>query len=576
MILSTFADPEKMTKFLSASGLTTSSSTSVEIDLHMTALARYFDATLEQTDFSNYQYIVKVADPATLTTTSTVVTSQGTAGHLPVGTANFYVVESQYGLALYDEMNGMVDQADVPVELMGAITANAVTELPADYQWGRLRLISRNRPFATEWAVAQTNFSKKPNLVIVDSGINFTHNEFQGLDTEDLYALDYFNGDFRDDAGHGTGVASYACGVNIGVHRHLKLLNCKIFSAAYKPNALDLAKALDAVYDRFVADPSTPMVVNMSWVVNKNHYLEAKIQNMIDAGIGIVAAAGNSGIDVSLLTPAGMTNVITVAASDKDDVGAGFNNFSIADTEITTNYGLNVDIFAPGVDCIGADYRASNSYFNISGTSISAGYISGAMAAILALIPGTYYSDAKRILIEYSTSGAMLLDFDKFTFTQNQLAYLITSPGLTVADETSYYLGYLTADIPSIVGNINTLMNLSKYNLTTAEQFVFSINADNADSLTTLQNCISTTQEGDFTVTAPTVEWQVDEKIRLYSFKIQATSESGSITFISPNLIFFATNPDVVDSLTGDITTALENIDNQSFFAAWTSGVQIK
>ena len=133
----------------------------------------------------------------------------------------------------------------------------------------------------------------------------------------------------------------------------------------------------------------------------------------------------------------------------------------------------------------------------------------------------------------------------------------------------SYYLGYINADIPSIVGNINSVMNLSRYNLTTNEQFVFSITTDDANTLTTLQGCISTTQEGDFTVTAPNLEWQVDEKIRLMSFKIQAISESGSITFISPNLIFFATNPDVVDSLTGDITTALESIDNQSFFAAW-------
>ena len=569
MILSTFTDAEKMTKFLSASGLTTSSSTSVEIGLHMTALARYFDATLEQTDFSNCQYIVKVADPASLTTTSTVVTSQGTSGQLSVGLTSFYVVESQFGLALYDEVNGMLDQADIPIDLMGAIDATAITELPTDYQWGRLRLISRNRPFATEWSLAQTNYSRKPNLVIIDSGINFNHSEFQGLETEDFYALDYFNGDFGDDAGHGTAIASFACGASIGVHRHLKLLNCKVFSSTYRPTVLDLVKALDAAYDKFVEDPTVPMVVNMSWVTTKNHYLEAKIQNMIDAGIGIVAAAGNAGMDVSLLTPAGMTNVITVAASDQDDVGAGFNNFSVADIEITTNYGLNVDIFAPGVDCIGADYRAPNSYFKISGTSVSAGYISGAVAGILALVPGTYYSDAKRILIDYSTKGSLLLDFDQFTFEQNQLGYLITSPGASSVDEMSYYLGYINADIPSIVGNINSVMNLSRYNLTTNEQFVFSITTDDANTLTTLQGCISTTQEGDFTVTAPNLEWQVDEKIRLMSFKIQAISESGSITFISPNLIFFATNPDVVDSLTGDITTALESIDNQSFFAAW-------
>lgn len=577
MILATFADPAKLASFLTAAGLTTSSTTTVDIGLHMTALARSFDASLEQTDFSTYQYIVKVEDPSTLATTSTVVNTIGTNGYIPVGTENFYVVESQHGLALYDEMNGMVDQADTPVELMGVITNNpGFTELPADYQWGRLRLISRSRPFATTWTLAQTNYYKKPNLVIVDSGINFSHTEFQGLDTEDFYALDHFEGDFRDDSGHGTGVASFACGTNLGIHRHLNLVNCKIFSTTYKPNALDLANALNAVYDKFVADTSTPMVVNLSWVVSKNHYLEAIIQNMINAGISVVTAAGNSGMDVSLLTPAGMTDVITVAASDQDDVGAGFNNFSIADQAITTNYGLNIDIFAPGVDCVTADYRADNAYVKVSGTSISSGYISGCLAAILALIPGTYYEDAKRILLDYSTKGSLLLDLDKFTFTQNKLAYLISAESTLSAESSAFYLGHVGNDNTSIVGNVNQLISVSRYKSTTGEEFEYSISCDDPIIETLLINSMSLTSDGDFTVTNPDISWNPGEKLKLIEFKVNATSLSESITFSSPSLIFFATNPNVVDSLTGDITTALENIDSQSFFATWVATQLIK
>ena len=576
MILSTFADPAKLASFLTASGLTTSSTTSVEIGLHMTALARHFDASLEQTDFSTYQYIVKVEDPTTIATTATVVSSIGTNGHLPVGSANFYVVESKYGLALYDEFNGLVDQADAPIELMSAINVDSITELPSDYQWGRLRLISRNRPFATSWNLAQTNFSKKPNLVIVDSGINFDHSEFQGLDTEDFFALSRFDGDFRDQAGHGTAIASFACGSSIGVHNHLKLLNCKVFDAEYRPHVLDLVQALDAAYDKFVADPSVPMIVNLSWVITKNNYLEAKIQNMIDAGIGIVCAAGNSGVDTSLLTPAGMTDVITVGASDQDDVGAGFNNFSVADQAITTNYGLNVDIFAPGVDCIGADYRADNSYMKISGTSISAGYVSGCVSAILALVPGTYYADAKRILIDYSTKGSLLLDLDKFTFQQNQLAYLISGESTLATESSAFYLGYVGNEVPSIIGNINQLVSVGRYNNATNEDFTFSVVSGDPAMKDLLDACISLSADGDFTITNPTMTWNPDEKLKLIEFKIIATTTTSSITFSSPSLIFFASNPAVATSLTGDVTTALENIDSQSFFAVWQPTAVIK
>ena len=91
MILSTFTDSTRMAEFLSATNLTTASSNSVEISLHMAKLARHFGGDLIQTNFSNYQYIVKTDTPSTIVTTSTLVTSIGSTGHLPVGDVNFYV-----------------------------------------------------------------------------------------------------------------------------------------------------------------------------------------------------------------------------------------------------------------------------------------------------------------------------------------------------------------------------------------------------------------------------------------------------------------------------------------------------
>jgi hypothetical protein len=271
-----------------------------------------------------------------------------------------------------------------------------------------------------------------------------------------------------------------------------------------------------------------------------------------------------------------MNSIITVGASDQDDVAAGFNNFSIADMGITTNYGLNVDIFAPGVDCTGADYRANNSYFKYSGTSISAGYISGCVAAILALVPNTYYSDARRILFDYSTKGSLLLDLDKFTFTQNQLAFLISGDSSLSVDSDAFYLGYIGEGSTEIVGNINQVVNVSRYHNTTNESFTYSIISKDSAMSSILDNCVSLTNEGDFTVTAPSIIWEQDEKLKLIEFKISAISESSSITFTSPYLIFFATNPSLEVSVNGDITTALESIDSQSFFATWFPSTGIK
>ena len=567
MLLSTFTSTNQLTKFLKATNLTTTSETSVEIRLPMVSLARLFEGSVEQIDYSTSRYIVKTNNPSSIVTTSTIVDSSGDSGRFSIGDQYYFVVESQHGLSLYDEFNGLVDRADDTI-IPTAITITDPSEFPEEYQWGRLRLISRNRPFASSWGTAEVNYSTLTNLVIMDSGINFDHAEFQGVtSTENLFALPVFNNDFSDDAGHGTGVASFASGANVGIQQHVNLINCKIFSLAYKPNALDLSKALDAVYNRFVANPTTPMIVNMSWVIEKNNYLEHKIQNMIDAGIGIVCGAGNHGMDISILTPPGMTDVVTVAASDKDDIGAGFNNFSVYDQYISTNYGMNLDIFAPGVDCLAAGVASSNSYVNVSGSSVSAGYVSGCMAAIMSLVPNTYYLDAKRILLDYSTKGVLLLDFDNFTFDQNKLAYLLSAENSLALNSSTYYLGYIGHDYPQIVGNINQLVNVSRYVYTTGDTVVYSVNCDTPAMQQELADCIELNDTGDFTITAPDVVWDPDEQIRLFSFNITITSPS--ITFKSPNLIFFATNPAVTESLTGDISTALENIDNQSFFASW-------
>ena len=573
MIISTFTNTNQLTKFLSATNLTTSSTSTVEIELYMVSLARVFEGTVEQIDYPTYRYIVKTNNPATIITTATVIDSTGENGRLSVGDENYYVVESQHGLSLYNEFNGLVDCADDTIDFSN-LTINSISEFPADYQWGRLRIISRNRPLAESWITAEVTYSTLTNLVIMDSGINFDHTEFQDVtSTEDLYSLTHFNGNFRDTTGHGTNVAGAAAGINLGIHQHLNLINCKIGSSDYLPNALDISNALDAVYDRFVSEPTTPMVVNMSWTFPKNNYLEHKIQNMIDAGIGIVCAAGNYGMDVSILTPAGMTNVITVAASDQDDIGAGFNNFSIYDQSIISSYGQNIDIFAPGVSCLAAGIESTNSYVIASGSSISAGYVSGCVASIMSLIPNTYYLDAKRILIDYSTKGALLLDFDKFTFDQNRLAYLLSSENASALNSSTYYVGYLSQEITEILGNINQIASVSRYVHTTGDEIVYSITCDTEELQQELDNCVSIDSDGNFKITSPNVEWDPDEKIRLFSFKFNMNSTL--ITFKSPTLIFFASNPDVTESLTGDISTALESMDSQSFFAVWRRG-QIK
>lgn len=571
MIKCSFSSPSNRDQFLTAAGLTSLEDGSVVIPMSLIPLAKSFTGVIFQEGSSIHRYLVKTSSLESLITPVTVITAEGNNGNVVANLETYTIVETSQGLSLYDELNGEVEQLDVSVKLLSELTGYITDGLPEDAEWPRLRMISRSRPFLTEFKLAEVNYAQKPIVVVMDSGVNFDHDEFEGIETENLYALPFFNNDFRDYAGHGTAVASFTCGKNIGVHRHLKLLNCKIFSTDFKPNALEIGQALDAIYNKFLEDPSIPMVVNCSWTVAKSSYLEGKFQDLISAGITVVAAAGNTGINCDFLTPAGMIEAITVGASDKDDVGAGFNNFSEIDFEITTNTGTVIDIFAPGVDCVGAHHSGVSRYCKFSGSSVSAGFTAGAIAGILALKAGCFREDAHRILLSYASQGVLLLS-NNFTFTQNKLVYLLTSENPLAFESSSFYLGAFTDDTLVISGHIGLVLYTREYESSTNDEFDFIPVWGNAD----LSSTFTIDEDGRFSLTNPTLVWNDDEKIRLINFKVKAVTKSNEIILTSPTLIFFASNPAVTSSLTGDISTALENIDNQSFFAQWIKNQFIK
>ena len=146
-----------------------------------------------------------------------------------------------------------------------------------------------------------------------------------------------------------------------------------------------MGDAIDAIITRAMDNPNVTRVVNMSWGVARSSWLDHKVQSMIDAGMVVVCAAGNSGISVEDISPAGLDTCITVGSIDKYDIPSGFNNISPGDSGLTNSSGLSLDLFAPGEDVLVASNSAVGGYALSSGTSFATPLVAGVAVEIAAL-----------------------------------------------------------------------------------------------------------------------------------------------------------------------------------------------
>lgn len=533
--LVTFVDSNSCDKFATLCGLTPTGTDSITAPISLLPVIKA-DANVTSvttTGEGSANFIIKAQDVSSIA---------GIAVVEDLGNSN-YVVSTTDPLALYDAVSGKMDPADAPVKLMSTIEGTSVTLADENADWARIRIAGRYRPFPTEFRkIAAPDYKFKPELFIVDSGVNFTHPEFDStvIETIDFFTLEKFSGSYADTDGHGTAMASAAAGINTGLHQHLRLMNVKIFGGDTKPTLLEIVSALNAILIRHTNDPSTPRTINCSWVTTKSFYLEEKFQDLIDAGIVVVASAGNFNDNVENYTPAGLPNVITVAASDIDDIAAGFNNFS--EIEVPTSYGQLIDIFAPGVDVTVASHDGS--YIRPSGTSPSAAYTSGAISAIQSVAPSIQTPESiLNILLHDATRNVLLIDNTKFPASANRLLHLIDSDAGVYDLNMNIYLGlFSSSDTTPKTFDVKPLFlreDTDAFGVNSTYELVW----DDADIQTKYQHAVTVdSTTGTISIEYPNVTLPADKILESVVFRLKHTSTAG-IAY-SYKLFFYSTDPD--------------------------------
>ena len=111
-------------------------------------------------------------------------------------------------------------------------------------------------------------------------------------------------------------------------------------------------------------------LINVSWGFSDlSQSLLSVVENALQAGIPIIAAAGNTG-DVTVNYPAGCLGVISVASTTNTDARSSFST-----------YGSSIDISAPGSSLY--SIKPGGLYTVKSGTSFSAPLVTAAVALML-------------------------------------------------------------------------------------------------------------------------------------------------------------------------------------------------
>ena len=218
---------------------------------------------------------------------------------------------------------------------------------------------------------------RNSTVYVLDSGIDVNHDEFQDTDVTLLYSVTQ---SFEDNNGHGTALASIISGKTCGV-TNAKIKVVKIFDSAHNTLQSEMLAALDAVALDYSNNGKMPSVLNCSWGIPYNTYINDKIQMLINHGMYVVASAGNNGSPITDVTPACIPDVFTVGSFGQDLVPSNFSNYtdpsSITFTAGETNHGA-LDGWAPGEQIWAAIPNSTANY--VVGTSASAAIASAAIA----------------------------------------------------------------------------------------------------------------------------------------------------------------------------------------------------
>lgn len=213
------------------------------------------------------------------------------------------------------------------------------------------------------------------NVFVVDTGI-YPHVDLNVVGGQNFSSADTTA--WIDGNGHGThvsgiiGARDNMYGI-VGVAPGIKLWAVKVLGDNGSGSTSNIINGLSWILQNRGILWNGNGIVNMSLGGGANPPLDAAIDNLINNGIVVNVAAGNSSVNANTFSPARVLNAITVGATEQ--------NPSYDTLAVYSNYGAVVDILAPGSNIVST--YLDNSYASLSGTSMACPVVTGTVALLL-------------------------------------------------------------------------------------------------------------------------------------------------------------------------------------------------
>jgi uncharacterized membrane protein YgcG len=316
--------------------------------------------------------------------------------------------------------DGKLIEGDQPREIQG----------PAPLEPFATSRGSWGQAYADQWYLAAVRWLKADGttvlpasatpvtVAVIDTGVDFSHPQLAGANwvnpspgrNGDLYGWSFIddNPDIRDLSGHGTIVAGIIAASSegrfgiAGINPWARIMALKAMELDGTGGSIGLSQAIVYAVDHGAR------VINLSV---GGPTLTMAEQDAIDYAaqrdVLVVVASGNEGIDTAKFSPAGLKNVLAVAAVGPDLKRQAFSN-----------WGATIGIAAPGVDILSLrarqtdllqmtrrDYKpgtavVANQFYRVTGSSFAAPIVSGAASLLLSIKPTLTAVQVKRMLLQ--------------------------------------------------------------------------------------------------------------------------------------------------------------------------------